>query len=134
MLSSVDWLVVLSALGFVISVYAIWVDNRIHTLVRYKPACDVTKVVSCSRVFGSNYGQVFGFSNAYIGLIGYALIFVFASLNNIPYVNVLAFFAVAVSLVLAYVSYFKLKSFCLVCTATYVINIFLLFISCKWIG
>jgi len=129
MLSAQDWLVTLSVLGVVLSAYAVWVDTRLRKIVRYKPGCDISKKISCSSVFGSLYGHLLGISNAYIGLVGYAAIFVLATMDYIAAVNVLAFLAVAASLILAYWSYVKIKSFCLVCTVIYLINITLLFVS-----
>ena len=129
MLTAKDWLIILSSAGFLLSMYSAWVDGNLRKIVRYKPACDINNNISCSKVFNSRYGRLLGFSNAYLGLAGYALVFVLTSFEMLPIVNVLAFISVALSIILAYWSYIKLRIFCLVCTLTYLINIALLFVS-----
>ena len=89
-----DWLLFLSAIGFVISLYSWWADLNLHRHPKYKPFCDFHNNVSCSKNFTSKYSRVFGISNALIGIVAYFLIFIFVSLGYFGLVNVLAFLSV----------------------------------------
>ena len=129
MLNPQDWLLILSSIGFLISVYSWWAELNLRRHPKYIPFCDFNDKVSCSKNFKSKYSHVIGISNSLVGIIAYAVIFIFASLRNIEIVNIVAFLAVGTSLILAYLSYFKLRNFCLVCTIGYLVNIALLLVS-----
>jgi uncharacterized membrane protein len=40
----------------------------------YSPGCDINPVVGCGSVTQSDQGHVFGFSNPYLGLVGFAVV------------------------------------------------------------
>ena len=119
---------VIAIMGFIISVYTYLVEYKLKTNRKYKAICDVNNKISCSKALLSNYSNLFGISNSVKGIIFYILI-IFLSFFNINYVFYLSIISVLGSIFLAYISYFKLKIFCLICTAIYVVNILLLIVS-----
>lgn len=123
------FIILLALAGIVISIYAYTVETNIGRNAEYKPMCDISDKVSCSRVMQSGYGKILGISNALIGAAFYSLIFILASFSAATIIFYISIAAVLVSIGLAYLSYFRIKSFCLVCTSVYVINILLLVVS-----
>ncbi len=111
--------------GLALSLYAL----RVARGKRVRRACDLDEHVSCTRAFTSPASRTLGIHNAWYGIVFYALA---AALSLTPLVGVLATLcalAACASLRLAYVSYVRMRNFCLVCTATYLVNIALLVMS-----
>ena len=123
------FIILLALAGIVISIYAYTVEMNISKNPEYKPACDISDKISCTRVMGSSYGKMLGISNALIGMAFYAVLFVLACFSAASLIFYLSIAAVIASIALAYISYFKVKSFCLVCTSVYVVNVLLLVVS-----
>ncbi len=114
-----------SILGFAVSLYASTVERNLKINADYKPFCDINNSMSCSKAFTSPYGHLFGISNALGGLFFYSALFIltfFASADLIFYLTLASFWG---TLYLAYVSYVKMRNFCLVCNIIYLINLFL---------
>ena len=120
---------VLAALGLVASLYAFFVERKVRFDVSYKPMCDINNRISCTRAFTSPYGKLLGFSNTIIGILFYATVLVADFLGFEMLVFGLSFAACVGTILLAYLLYFRIKSFCLVCTSIYVINVLLLIFS-----
>jgi len=121
---------IVSIIGFLLSLYAVYIEHRAKP---GKAICDINEHISCTKAFQSEYGKTFGVSNAIGGLLFYVLVFVLALLNYNEYVFYLAVLSVLGSIYLGYISYAKLKNFCLVCSAIYVVNILLLVFSYSWV-
>lgn len=119
---------IITVCGFLISAYALYVRHKVLKAPDYSPICDIRARISCSKALGSRYSKTMGVPNPLAGLLFYALVFVlsFSYLYLVVY-PVLA--SVLFSVYLAYISYFKQKNFCLVCTFTYLVNIALLVIA-----
>ena len=114
--------------GFLISLYALYVRDKVLKAPTYSPICDIRANISCSKAFGSRYSKTMGVPNPLAGLLFYALVFVLSF--SYPHLVIYPVSAsVLFSLYLAYISYIKQKNFCLVCTLTYLINIALLVIT-----
>lgn len=128
----------LSFWGLVCSVYAIMIENGNE---RKKRACDLNEAISCTRVLTSKYGHMmklgFGlsddhplnFSNAYYGMAFYLLLPNFYGFAlHYPFPGAASIFllmtasSVAASIGLGYILYSRLKTLCLICVVTYVIN------------
>jgi len=116
---------ILSICGFLISIYALMVKYNIKKKPAYSPICDIRDNISCSKALGSRYSQTFGVQNPLAGMVFYTIVFLL-SFSYAYLIIYPAAGAVLFSLYLAYISYFKQKNFCLVCTLTYLINIGLL--------
>ncbi|MBI2577028.1 vitamin K epoxide reductase family protein [Candidatus Woesearchaeota archaeon] len=122
---------VLALLGFVISYYSLYVEKRFAQEKNYKPICDINDRISCSKAFTSKYGKFAGIPNPYLGFVFYLAVFLLAANGFAMAVFWLSAISLAGSLYLAYLQYFKVKTFCLVCTSLYVINILLAVYSYK---
>lgn len=123
------WFIVLSIIGFSISLYTYIVEQKIKSASSYKPVCDISDKISCSKVMKSQYSNIFFFSNAVIGMAFYILVAVLAFLHATKLLLIAAICACLVSCVLAYLLYFKIKSFCILCTSLYIVNFLLLILS-----
>ncbi|MBI2105282.1 hypothetical protein HYT56_00420 [Candidatus Woesearchaeota archaeon] len=119
---------ILAVIGLILSMYSFYVGKNLRNR-KYKPLCDINKKISCSRAFSSKYGKILGEANSYYGIIFYSLIFLLAVLNFREYIFFLSVLSVFGSVYLAYISYIKIKTYCLVCTSIYLINILLLIFS-----
>src|SRR3989344_3086391 len=115
----------LAAIGFLLSAYALWVEYRARK-AGYRPTCDISGRISCTRAFTSEYGRIAGLPNAVYGLGLYLLAFALSWTQQHQVLLYLAAASVAGSAYLAYLSYFRLRTYCLVCTGIYLVNILLL--------
>lgn len=122
-------IIILAAAGFVVSLYALYIERAAGADATYKPACDISNRISCSKAFLSPYSRLLGVSNALWGLLFYTVIGGAALLNMHTVVFWLSLAGLCASGMFAYFLYFKVRVFCLVCTTTYLINIGLFFAS-----
>lgn len=123
------FIILLSLVGIAVSVYAYVIEMNIAANAEYRPMCDFSDLISCTRVIGSPYAKLVGISNALIGVAFYSLIFVLACFSAVTIVFYFSLASVVVSIGLAYITYFKLRSLCLVCTVIYFINVLLMIVS-----
>lgn len=119
----------LALLGFVLSYYAYTIEKKLQRSKNYKAVCDISKEMSCTTAFKSKYGHLAGFSNSVGGMVFYAAIYILTWMSLSPLIFMLAVFSFLGTLYLAYISFFKLKNFCMVCMSIYAVNILLLIIS-----
>ncbi len=120
---------IVAGFGLFVSLYATLVEWRSMRDKKYVPICDVSKNISCTKAFLSPYGKLFKASNAQIGIGLYLVILALAYLGNFRAVFGLSLLAVATSFYLAYLLYYKVKSFCIVCSSVYMTNFILAVIS-----
>jgi len=116
--------------GLAASASSTWVHYQLVTSPSYASICDVSATISCSQVYQSRYGVMFGVPVAALGLLWFTvvlLLLVAAMLGpvsvreNAPgYVFLLSTLAMTAVLYLGYASFFVLKQVCLFCAATYV--------------
>jgi uncharacterized membrane protein len=118
----------LSIIGLGLTFYLVYVKNKMAVHKDYKPRCDINRYISCSKAIKSEYSQIFGFPNTILGLAYYFGVFILAFFRT-DYVFYLTVPAVMFSLVLMYLSYVKMKNFCLVCTGSYILTIVILVVS-----
>lgn len=116
---------ILSALGMLISLYGVYFTNQKKSK-DFKPFCDISDKVSCSKAFESDEGSLFGIKNYVLGIIFYLLVAVLVYFNFITFAIVLSIISVIVSIYLAYILLTKVKSLCVICISTYIINIAIL--------
>lgn len=119
----------LCALGFLLSLYASIVERKAKYDKNYRAVCDIKESMSCTKAFTSPFGRLLGISNAVGGLIFYAAFFLLTFFDTSLYLFSLSAFAFTGSLYLAYLSYIKMRNFCVVCTMIYGINFLLLLFS-----
>ncbi|XP_021368552.1 vitamin K epoxide reductase complex subunit 1-like protein 1 [Mizuhopecten yessoensis] len=137
---------ILSFVGILLSLYAYYVETSAEKDKSFKAMCDFSESVSCSKVFTSRYGRGFGLlqyivghdsplnqPNSVFGMMFYLMQIVCASsvlpmLTTVQIITgVMANFG---SVYLAYILYFILEDFCVVCVSTYVVNAFILACAC----
>ncbi len=120
---------ILAALGFAISLYGFIIEEKIKRDSSYKPVCDISDAMSCTKPMLSPWGSMLGFSNAIVGLAFYALVFVLALLQYNALIFYMSLASVGASIFLAYILYTQIKTLCLLCTSVYAINVALLVVS-----
>jgi len=74
-------ILILGVLGFVVSLYAFSIEQKIARDPSYKPACDLSDAISCSKPVLSPYGRLFGLSNGLLGMGFYAAVCVLALMH-----------------------------------------------------
>ena len=116
-------------IGFSVSLYAYIVEKKIKENPLYKPACDLSARISCSKPITSSYGKIFFISNSLAGMCFYAVIAILALIGATKLLLLATLGGVLFSCVLAYILYVKIQSLCIVCTTLYVVNGILLYLS-----
>lgn len=119
---------IVAVIGFLLSFYFLYIEKKASKSKKYKAICDISDKMSCTKAFSSRYGSLFGLSNSVLGL-GFYLVIFLLTFYNITYIFYLSILSIIISIYLAYVLYFKLKNFCLICNAIYLVNILLLIFS-----
>ncbi|KAL1132492.1 hypothetical protein AAG570_010447 [Ranatra chinensis] len=111
----------------------------------YVAMCDIGEHMSCSKAFNSKYGKGFGIvgeifgndsvmnqPNSVPGMVFYAICFLLSLNRAATSAKTLFIFSMVsnlMSLYLAYILYFILHDFCIVCVSTYGVNFVLLVLS-----
>jgi uncharacterized membrane protein/protein-disulfide isomerase len=124
-------LVLFALLGLGASIYASYVHYKLLTVPDYTSLCEVSETVSCQQVFQSQYGSVFGVPVAAGGAIWSGLVLLLAAWGmrkpETPdasrvagYVFVMGTLGLAAAFYFGYVSFFVLRSACVVCITMYV--------------
>ena len=121
-------IIIISIIGILLSTYAYYIEKKSSKNKNYKAICDISEKASCSKTLSSKYGKLMGISNSIFGILFYLIIILLFYLNK-ELIFYLAILSILGSIYLAYLQYFKLKNFCLVCNLIYVVNILLLIFS-----
>nr|UVZ36618.1 Vitamin K epoxide reductase complex subunit 1 [Rattus tiomanicus] len=131
--------------GLALSLYALHVKAARARNEDYRALCDVGTAISCSRVFSSRWGRGLGLvehvlradsilnkSNIIFGCMFYTLQLLLGCLRG-RWASILlilsSLVSVAGSLYLAWILFFVLYDFCIVCITTYAINAGLMLLS-----
>lgn len=128
----------LALIGFGVSADATWIHHKLLTDAAYTPPCNLSETFNCSQVYLSAYGSVQGIPVALGGMVWFSAVALIASFASTSpegaadhpagaYVFAASTIGLAVILSLAYASFVVLKTYCLLCLATYacVIGIFI---------
>ena len=116
----------IAALGILASLYLIYVEWRYSKNHSYKAVCDISGKITCTGVLSTKYAKMFVVSNALAGMFFYIIILGLAFLNQITIAFYLSIAAVLFTIYLIYISYWKIKQYCIVCHITYVLNAMIL--------
>ena len=122
------WLLILSALGFLISYY-VWYK---HNFKKEKLVCMIGH--DCAKVIDSNYGKVFGISPSVMGIFYFGFIFIvslmyfffleFFTLNYVMLGKIIITGSAALfSLYSIFLQFFILKELCEYCLSLSVLGI-----------
>lgn len=116
----------IALLGLGVSLYAYWIEHKLSQNANYKAVCDISDKISCTKSLAGPYSAIIGISNTIIGIIFYTSMFWLAIGNYNKLLFIGAASSIIVSVYLAYILTFKVKTFCLVCFCIYIVNILLL--------
>jgi vitamin-K-epoxide reductase (warfarin-sensitive) len=116
-------IIVLATVGLLISLYGITVERKLKQNPQHQAACDISDTISCTRPMLSAYNKMFGFSNIWASALYYLAIIALALLDQQQLLMLATSAGLLVTIVFAYILYFRIKSLCLICTALYLVNI-----------
>lgn len=132
------WMTILACAGLVAAATSTYVHVRMLADPGYASFCDINASVSCTQVYQSRYGSVFGVPVALGGVIWFAAVLLLAyagarapraSAPNVAGYQLLwSTVGLAVAMYMAYASFFVLGTVCLLCVVVYVavVGIFIL--------
>ncbi|MFH0834077.1 MAG: vitamin K epoxide reductase family protein [Patescibacteria group bacterium] len=128
-MSTLLFIQIAAGLGLLLSLYTLYLHWKSKREANYKAVCDLSDRMSCMKSIRSEEGKIFGIPNGVYGIGFYAAV----GLATLPqfqnYLWPLAIIGMLFSFYFAYQLYFKVKTFCVVCTSTYLINLLLLFLA-----
>ena len=131
------WVIVsLIFFGLADSFYLSISHYRVYTDIGYRSFCAITRAINCDTVSQSPYSILLGLPVPIWGVIGYTflLLLIFFAWNkqaDKKRIWSLLFFITLIysgySIILAFISTFYIKSYCILCIVTYVVNLLLLY-------
>ena len=132
--------VTLNCIGLLISIYLSVSHYLVHTDIGYHSFCAITKSINCDTVSQSHYSIFWNLPVAVWGVVGYSFFLILTLFSAFPSGRrlrvwglcfvVALLFSIA-SLVFASVSAFYIGSYCILCIATYAVNLLLVYLT--WI-
>jgi uncharacterized membrane protein/protein-disulfide isomerase len=132
-------LLAFAALGLAAASMSSVVHYRLLTDPGYSSFCDVNATVSCTQAYLSRFGSFAGVPVAIFGVFFFLLVLLLVAIGgaeksrvreSVPaYVFALSTIGLAFSMYLAWASYVQLKTFCMLCAATYIAVVALFIIS-----
>jgi uncharacterized membrane protein/protein-disulfide isomerase len=132
-------LMAFAALGLGAASASSYVHYHLLTDPSYSSFCDVNATVNCTQAYLSPYGSLFGVPVALFGVFFFALVLLLAGVGGragspvrdaIPaYIFAISTIGLAFILYLGWASYVQLKTFCMLCAATYVSVIVIFIVS-----
>ncbi|XP_063791236.1 vitamin K epoxide reductase complex subunit 1-like protein 1 [Pseudophryne corroboree] len=139
--------VTVCALGIALSVYAYHVETSRESDAAYIALCDINPSISCSKVFTSRWGRGFGLvenvlgaqsllnqPNSVFGVLFYGLQIALGFAGSVAAAVTLlgtSLLSIAGSLYLAYILFYVLEDFCVICITTYILNFILLLLNVR---
>ncbi|KAM8961257.1 vitamin K epoxide reductase complex subunit 1-like protein 1 [Pelodytes ibericus] len=137
----------LGSVGVALSVYAFHVETSKERDTEYTALCDINPSISCSKVFTSRWGRGFGLvenilgpqslanqPNSVFGILFYLLQILLGFVGSVTAAVTLlgtSLLSIGGSLYLAYILFYILEDFCVICVTTYVLNFALLLLNIK---
>lgn len=128
--------VLLALVGFAVSVYLSYSHLRVYTDIGYKSFCAISKSINCDTVSESSYSIFWRLPVPVWGIVGYTFFLLFLPVarnrdtQNKRVWNLLFLIAAAFTLycvILAAISTFYIRSYCIMCIVLYAVNLLLLF-------
>jgi uncharacterized membrane protein/protein-disulfide isomerase len=124
-------LLAFTALGLIASMWTLYVHYRLQSDPTYVSVCEVNESVSCQQVLTSQYGSVAGVPVAAGGAIWALLVFMLAAVGLkepksenasrvAGYIFLFSTLGLATVFYFGYISFFVLKTACLLCMTMYV--------------
>jgi uncharacterized membrane protein/protein-disulfide isomerase len=132
------WLLGLALVGLVAAASSTYVHLQMITDPAYTSFCDINATVSCTQVYQSRYGTVYGVPVAFGGVVWFIGVLLLSVASRFVssattlriggYLLVWSTIGLSVAMYMAYASFFVLQTICVLCLIVYasVIGIFLL--------
>ena len=137
------WIRLLAFLAIILSIVLVYEYVRLEAGLGGKSFCNISRTINCDAVSQSSWARLFGFPVAGYGFAFYACVFLAGLLGGRTrllscratgdVLLVFSSFSILFSLYLFLISALVIKSFCILCTGLYLINI-LLFICTLRLG
>ena len=118
---------IIAIIGLCLSVYGFFIEYKLDENPDYKPVCDLSDRVSCSKTFLSPYSKLLKVSNVFLGILFYSAMMLFAWLEYTTLIWYSALAAALTSVLFAYILFFKVRTICLLCISIYLVNIALVY-------
>jgi protein-disulfide isomerase/uncharacterized membrane protein len=128
----------LSMSGVLVSLYLSFSHYKVYTDIGYKSFCAISSAINCDTVSQSPFAIMLGMPLAVWGTVGYLFFLVILGFARQPAARPERFWALLVlisaafsahSVYLAWLSTFKIHSYCIMCLGSYGINFAILFYS-----
>ncbi len=117
-----------------------WLHYNVHTNPKFQSFCAISEKVNCETVAESHYSVFLRMPIAMWGVLGYLAMLGTAAFGWLrpafPVQGALLLLtgvSAVVSVVLAAVSHFLIRSFCVLCAGTYVVNLLLFAVVMVWL-
>jgi len=120
---------IIAAIGLCITLYAAFIEYRLYKNPSYKPVCDLSDRVSCSKTFLSPYSKILKVSNTILGDLFYSGMMFLAWFEYTTLAWYGALSGAFASVFFAYILFFKVRTICLLCISIYLVNIALLYVT-----
>ncbi|XGW18053.1 hypothetical protein V3C99_002562 [Haemonchus contortus] len=132
--------------GLVVSMYGLYIEIAHEFDFEYTAMCDVSPLVSCTRVLTSKYGMGFGIigpllgeesalnqRNAFYGVIGYTLLALIQLSHTQCSASISYFAGIMMNIMSLYLItvLIRLRAVCLVCVTIYTVNALFLYFTIK---
>ena len=124
-------IIIVAIIGFCIALYTFLLEKKVEKDPTFKPVCDISDKISCTKPMKSQYANLFYVSNTIIAMIFYSIVAALAFFHASYFLLGVIIAGCIISCVLAYLLYFKIQSLCLLCTAMYIVNLILLVLILK---
>ncbi|MBT4856234.1 hypothetical protein HOM50_04520 [bacterium] len=119
----------LALFGIVLCLYGFAIEQQIRKNSRYKPVCDISDSISCSKAIKSAYGKMLGVPNTLLGICFYLVLMFLQYFHLYAFVFYLALLGAIVTIFFAFILYARIKTLCVLCTIAYIVNFLLLYLS-----
>ncbi len=146
--SKTRWIaiLILVLIGIGLCVELSYIFYKTNFLEAYIPSfCSVSELIDCDGVSKTSYSLSFGVPNALWGLILYCVMLMLLFVDRIQakfkntifdvfknprsYIAVLGLLSFAISMILAFISIFKINKICVLCFCTYFVDLFIALIA-----
>ena len=121
--------IIFASIGLCLSYYSYTIEQKLKKNSAYKPFCDISDQLSCSKPLLSPYSALFGINNSLLGICFYISIIALALLGMSTALFWATLMACIASILFAFILIVKVQAFCLICVSLYIINALLFFTS-----
>lgn len=122
-------IVILAGFGLLLSVWALLIHTQYRRSMRYTPWCDFSEQISCSRAFTSKYSRTLRIHNSWFGIIAYPIVAWLAISGRSLELLLAGVLLLLASASLAYISFVKMRNYCVVCIGVYIVNIWIFLLA-----